>query len=79
MGNSNNFAFGKLNYILMIAGVVCVALGLVIMTTDTEPYGFGTNGIVTGPIVIMVGFVIEFFAIFVKDKSQKDDSDSSES
>ncbi len=71
--NRSGFAFGKKNYILMIAGVVCVALGLIFMTMDKEQYGFGTMGITIGPVVIMVGFVIEFFAIFIKDKENQEE------
>jgi len=72
MEENNGFAFGKKNYILMFAGILSIALGLIIMTMDTEPYGFGFKGIVLGPIVIMVGFIIEFFAIFVTDKTKKE-------
>ena len=65
----NNLPFGKKNYILMIAGIVLLALGLFIMTLDTEQYGFGFYGITLGPIVIVVGFIVEFFAIWAKDES----------
>ena len=64
----SNFAFGKKNYILMIAGFVTILIGLFIMTLDTEPYGFGFMGITLGPIVMIIGFIIEFFAIWAKDK-----------
>ena len=66
---NNNFAFGKMNYILMIVGIVLVALGLFIMTLDTEQYGFGFYGITLGPIVMVIGFIVEFFAIWAKDKT----------
>lgn len=68
---NNGFAFGKKNYILMLAGLVVLAIGIIIMTMDTEPYGFGFKGIILGPIVIMIGFIVEFFAIFIKDKSEE--------
>lgn len=67
----NNFAFGKINYILMIAGLAVILLGLLIMTLDTEQYGFGFYGITLGPIVLVIGFIIEFIAIWAKDKAQK--------
>ena len=66
---NNNFPFGKLNYILMIAGVVLIALGLFVMTMDTEQYGFGFYGITLGPMIMVIGFIVEFFAIWAKDKS----------
>ena len=53
----------------MIAGVAAILIGLFIMTLDTEPYGFGFYGITLGPIVMVIGFIIEFFAIWAKDKS----------
>jgi len=65
----SNLPFGKKNYILMIAGIAILAIGLFIMTMDTEQYGFGFYGITLGPIVIVAGFIVEFFAIWVKDES----------
>jgi len=65
----NNFPFAKKNYILMISGILTILIGLFIMTLDTEQYGFGFYGITLGPIVMVIGFIIEFFAIWAKDKS----------
>lgn len=61
-------AFGKKNYILMIIGIVVLLLGFIVMTLDKQEYGFGFLGITLGPIIVMSGFIIEFFAILVKDK-----------
>jgi len=55
--------FGKKNYQWMIIGVVTLIAGFTIMTMDKEPYGFGFLGITLGPIVVLAGFGIEFFAI----------------
>ena len=63
MENKDKLAFGKKNYLLMLAGIAAVILGFVIMTMDTEPHGFGFLGITLGPIIVMLGFIIEFFAI----------------
>ena len=62
---NDKLPFGKKNYILMIAGIVTILLGLFIMTLDTEQYGFGFYGITLGPIVMVIGFIVEFFAIQV--------------
>lgn len=67
----NNLAFGKKNYILMLAGIVTLAIGFFIMTLDTEPYGLGFLGITLGPLVVLAGFALEFFAIMAKDKTQE--------
>ena len=56
-------SFGKDNYIRMIAGIVVLMLGFIIMTMDSEPFGFGFLGLTLGPVVVMVGFAIQFFAI----------------
>ncbi|RIJ41474.1 DUF3098 domain-containing protein [Pontibacter oryzae] len=67
----NNLAFGKKNYILMLVGIVALAIGFFIMTLDTEPYGLGFLGITLGPLVVLAGFALEFFAIMAKDKTQE--------
>ena len=69
MENKDKLAFGKTNYILMLAGIATLIVGFIIMTLDTEPHGFGFLGITLGPIVVMLGFIIEFFAIlYTKEK-----------
>lgn len=57
--------FGKKNYQFLIAGIIVMIIGLIVMSMDNEKYGFGTLGLTVGPIILMSGFVIEFFAIFV--------------
>jgi ATP/ADP translocase len=69
--SDERFAFTRTNYLLMIGGVVVLFLGFIIMSKDTEPYGFGDLGLTIGPIVVMLGFLIQFVAIFYKDKSRK--------
>jgi hypothetical protein len=64
----NNLLFGKQNYMIMLAGIALLMLGFVIMMSDKEQYGFGFMGITLGPIVLMTGFIVEFFAIFHKSK-----------
>ena len=59
-------AFGKQNYKLMLIGLAVIVVGFVVMSLDQEPYGFGFLGITLGPILVMIGFVIEFFAILKK-------------
>ncbi len=70
MENKNQFAFGRRNYLLMIVGLVVLGIGFIIMTMDTEPYGEGFLGITLGPIFLVIGFIIEFFAILVKDRKK---------
>ncbi|PSR53755.1 DUF3098 domain-containing protein [Adhaeribacter arboris] len=70
MENKNEFAFGRKNYLFMIVGLVVLAIGFIIMTLDAEPYGEGFMGITLGPIILVIGFIIEFFAIMVKDRKK---------
>ena len=52
----------------MLIGLAVIVLGFVLMSLDKEEYGFGAMGLTVGPIVLLIGFAIEFFAIMVKDK-----------
>lgn len=61
-------AFSKKNYIIMLVGLAVLAVGFVIMSLDKDDYGFGFLGLTLGPIVVMSGFLIQFFAILSKPK-----------
>ena len=77
--SSSFLLFDAMNYKLMIAGAVLIALGFILMsgggaelsgeantaeTFDTSIYSF--RRIVLAPIVVVIGFVVEVFAIFYK-------------
>jgi hypothetical protein len=68
MENKSKLAFGKKNYILMLVGIALLTIGFFIMSLDDQQYGLGFLGITLGPIVVMTGFIVEFFAIMLKDK-----------
>ena len=68
MEKKNKLAFKKINYIIMLVGIGLLALGFFIMTLDKEDYGFGFLGITLGPIIVMLGFLTQFVAIFYKSK-----------
>lgn len=68
MDQKNRLAFGRKNYIIMLAGIAAMSLGFIIMAMDGEQYGFGAMGITIGPIVLMIGFIIQFFAILSSPK-----------
>jgi hypothetical protein len=55
--------FTKKNYQRMIIGVITLFVGFAIMSMDKQPHGFGFLGLTLGPIVVLAGFIIEFFAI----------------
>jgi uncharacterized RDD family membrane protein YckC len=68
MNKKDKLAFEKSNYIFMLIGIGVLILGFFIMTLDKEDYGFGFLGITLGPVLVMIGFIMEFFAIFHKSK-----------
>jgi len=71
MNNKEKFPLQKANYVIMIAGLIVLATGFFIMTLDSEPYGFGFPGLTLGPLTVLLGFVIQFFAIFYQPKPNK--------
>ena len=68
MSVQTKFAFKKINYLIMILGIVLILLGFVIMSLDQETYGFGFLGLTLGPIIVFSGFIIQFVAILYKSK-----------
>tara|TARA_Y100000766_G_C18298857_1_gene315284 strand:- start:149 stop:355 length:207 start_codon:yes stop_codon:yes gene_type:complete len=68
MKNKTNLPFDKNNYRLMVIGIIIISVGFFIMTLDSEDYGYGFLGLTLGPIIVLLGFIFEFFAIFYKSK-----------
>ena len=62
-------AFGPRNYRLMWVGLAILAAGFITMTLDKADYGEGFLGITLGPILLVLGFVLEFFAIMLRDST----------
>ena len=54
----------------MFIGLAVLVAGFITMTLDSEDYGLGFLGITLGPILLVVGFIIEFFAIMTKPGGQ---------
>ena len=77
------FVFSKKNYQFMVVGILVIALGFLLMMghdANTLPDGkfdanywnegiFSFRRIRLAPFLVLVGFVIEIYAIFYKDKS----------
>tara|TARA_B000000532_G_C18665117_1_gene318531 strand:- start:186 stop:392 length:207 start_codon:yes stop_codon:yes gene_type:complete len=68
MKNNSNLPFDKNNYRLMVVGIIIISVGFFIMTLDSEDYGYGFLGLTLGPIIVLLGFIFQFFAIFYKSK-----------
>lgn len=54
----------------MLVGIASILLGFVVMTMETAPNGFGSLGLTIGPGLIVLGFIIEIYAILHKDKQK---------
>lgn len=52
----------------MIAGLITLVTGFIIMSIDSEPFGFGFLGITLGPIIVMAGFIMGIVAILYSPK-----------
>lgn len=73
----NNLAFGKINYILLVVGMLIIIAGLALMTggSTTEeafnPEIFSDRRIKVAPLVTLFGFVFVVVAILWKPKKNK--------
>ncbi len=71
-----DFAFGKLNYILMLAGIVLIAVGFILMigggSKDPkvfDPAIFDSQRTTVSPILVLLGFAVEIVAILKKPRN----------
>ena len=73
--NSNNqrMPFSAKNYALMAVGVLVIVVGFILMSgggdhtaTEFDSSIYSTRRITIAPIVVIVGFVIEIFAIMLR-------------
>jgi len=65
--------FGMINYILLVAGLVVLAIGYILLsgggTDDPNVFSeaiFDTRRLTVAPSVLAIGFAIEVVAIFLK-------------
>ncbi|OHX67978.1 DUF3098 domain-containing protein [Flammeovirga pacifica] len=65
----DHLAFGKKNFVWMLIGIFTIALGFIIMSMESAPMGFGALGLTVGPIIVVAGFGINFYAILLKSES----------
>ena len=68
-------AFGPINYIMMVAGIVILAIGYILLSgggsddpNTFNPAMFDSRRLTVAPILIVLGFVVEIFAIMFKGK-----------
>jgi uncharacterized membrane protein YiaA len=64
--NKQNLPFDASNYKVMLVGIALILIGFFVMTLDQEEFGFGALGLTVGPIITIIGFAVEFWAILRK-------------
>ena len=71
------FVFGPMNYRLLVIGLVVIIIGFILMAggksddpTVFNPEVFSIRRITIAPIVVLIGFIIEGFAIMWKPKNK---------
>ncbi len=74
-GTTFSFVFTRKNYTLLIIGLVVLVLGFLLMSgggsDDPEVFSeamFGFRRLTLAPILIIVGYIIELFAIMYREK-----------
>ena len=76
--NKAVFIFGKKNYKFMFIGLACIALGFILMSgggsddpTIFNPEIFSFRRIRLAPMLVLLGFGIEIYAILLNPKESK--------
>ncbi len=69
--DKEKYAFGKENFYIMFAGIGLILLGYIIMSMDNTTFGFGFMGITLGPIILFLGFMVQFVALLYKPKNKE--------
>lgn len=74
--DKSKFAFGKTNYILLLAGILIIIAGFILMcgpaTTEThfEPDIFSVRRIKVAPTVCFFGFLFVIYSIIYRSKKE---------
>lgn len=75
---NNELPFGKLNYFIMVGGLVLIGLGFMLMSGGQSesrdvfnPEVFSTTRITIAPILVLLGLGVVGFSIFFKPKSEE--------
>jgi hypothetical protein len=75
MMDKKDFAFDKMNYLLLVVGMIIVVIGFLLMTgpasTETafEPDIFSARRVKVAPVVCLFGFVSMIYAVVRKPKN----------
>lgn len=71
--NSDDFAFGKINYIIMLGGLLLIIIGYVLMAggksstpQEFNPEIFSFRRITLAPLLVLAGLCVQVWAIVKK-------------
>jgi hypothetical protein len=73
-----NFAFGRMNFILLGVGMLVVIIGFILMgggSSSVEAYNpdiFSAQRIKVAPIICLLGFVSMIYAVVHKSKDKEE-------
>ncbi len=76
--DKKDFAFGRMNFILLAAGMLVVIIGFVLMGGDGSsadaynPDIFSARRIKVAPLLCLLGFVSMIYAVVHKPKAKKE-------
>ena len=79
--DKQKFAFGKVNYILLIIAAVTIVLGFILMTgpgsteTHFEPDIFSFRRVKLAPAICFLGFVFVIVAIMYRPKDKEENNE----
>lgn len=79
--DKQKFAFGKVNYILLIIAAVAIVLGFILMTgpgsteTHFEPDIFSFRRVKLAPAICFLGFVFVIVAIMYRPKDKEENNE----
>lgn len=75
--DKKNFAFDKVNFILLAVGMLIIILGFILLSgsgsteTHYDPEVFSFRRIKVAPVVCLVGFVSMIYAVIRKPKDNE--------
>lgn len=79
--DKNDFAFGRLNYAMLVVGVLVVIAGYALMAgkgstaTSFNPEIFSPVRIKVAPLVVLAGFVWTMLAVMVRSRGARKDKE----
>lgn len=79
--DNRNFAFKRINFILLAISMAIVVIGFLLMSgpgsTETEfnPEIFSDRRIKLAPVVCLLGFLMMIVAVMYKPKAKEDNSE----